>query len=140
MQIKIPANHATWELHTNRDEQKISSWLVLGSGTCLDCMLPGVPSGIVYWIKTFNHKKSLMFKYSRMQKKISSQLVCMLPHHMPRLHVAWGQSHCWAVIYSAFKSFMPPIILSTTVILSELENPTQKTVHPISYQFSFLTG
>ena len=33
--------------------------------------------GIVYWItKTFNHEKSLMFKYGRMQKKISLWLVC----------------------------------------------------------------
>ena len=26
--------------------------------------------------------------------------------HMPRLHVAWGSSHRWAGIFSAFKSFM----------------------------------
>ena len=44
------------------------------------------PSGIVYWItKTFNHEKSLMFKYGRMQKKIlvcgshGACLDCMLP-------------------------------------------------------------
>ena len=44
-------------------------------------------SGIVYWIKIFNHEKSLMFKYDSIQK-VSSRLVrhshgacldCMLP-------------------------------------------------------------
>ena len=29
-----------------------------------------------------------------------------LPWRMPRLHVAWGSSHRWAGISSAFKSFM----------------------------------
>ena len=35
-----------------------------------------MPSGKVYQETRLNHKKSLMFKYGRMEKKIPSRLVC----------------------------------------------------------------
>ena len=43
-------------------------------------------------------------------RKIPSQLVCgshgaCLLWCMPRLHIAWGSSHCWAGIFSALESF-----------------------------------
>ena len=44
---------------------------------------------------------------------------------MPRLHIAWGSSHCWARIFSVFKSFSLSIV---------------KIVNPCSTGFGFLAG
>ena len=56
--------------------------------------------------KTFNHEKSLMFKYGRMQKKISSRLVCgshgvCLDCKLPGVQVTAGLG-----FFSVFKSFV----------------------------------
>ena len=62
---------------------------------------------IVYWItKTFNHEKSLMCKYGRMQKKISPRLVCgshgaCLDCMLPGVQVTAGLG-----FFCAFKPFM----------------------------------
>ena len=43
-----------------------------------------------------------------------------LPWCMPRLHIAWGSRHCWAGIFSAFKSFMHVIVKIVTPCSSAL--------------------
>ena len=56
--------------------------------------------------KTFNHEKSLMFNYGRMQRKISSRLVCgshgaCLDCMLPGVQVTAGLG-----VFSALESFM----------------------------------
>ena len=60
----------------------------------------------VYMYVCFNHKKSLIFKYGRMQRKISPQLVCdshgaCLDCMLPGVQVTAGLK-----FFSVFKSFM----------------------------------
>ena len=73
---------------------------------------------------TFNHEKSLMFKYIRMESNFLSQLVCgSHGSYVARLYVAWVSSHRWTGFFSAFSSFNVVMIVA-----------------PCSISFGFLAG
>ena len=71
-----------------------------------------------------DHEKSLMFKYSKMQRKIPSRLVCGFRGTCLDC-TSWGSSHRWVGVFSAFRLFSLYIV---------------KVVTPCSIGFGLLAG